>query len=82
MLTPYTASKVRSFFRSVFSCIQSKYRKIRTRKSFVFGNFSHSAIKFEDFILLYNFNYYNSLTNQTDSVLERKKLFTVYIIYG
>ena len=36
--------------------------------------------KFEDFTLLYNFKYYNSLTNQTDSPLERKKLFTVYIV--
>ena len=29
-----------SFFWSVFSCIQSEYRKIRTRGNFVFGHFS------------------------------------------
>ena len=34
--------KIRSFFWSVFSCIQSKYRKIRMRKISVFGHFSHS----------------------------------------
>ena len=31
------------FFWSVFSCIQSEYRKIRTRKNSVYGHFSHSA---------------------------------------
>ena len=36
--------------------------------------------EFEDFTLLYNFKYYNSLTNQTGSALERKKLFNVYIV--
>ena len=46
--------QIRSFFRSVFSCIhsvfscnlliQSEYRKIRTRKNSVFGYFSHSGI--------------------------------------
>ena len=35
--------KIRSFFRSVFSCIQTGYREIRTRKNSVFGYFSHSA---------------------------------------
>ena len=43
--------QIRSFFLSVFSCIrteygdllQSKYRKIRTRKNSVFGHFSRSA---------------------------------------
>ena len=34
--------RIRSFSWSVFSCIQSKYRKIRTRKSSVFGHFSRS----------------------------------------
>ena len=37
-------------------------------------------IKFENFTLLYNFKYYNSITNETDSALERKKLFTVYTV--
>ena len=30
------------FFWSVYSCIQSEYRKVRTRKYFVFGQFSRS----------------------------------------
>ena len=34
--------KIRSFFWSVFSRIQSKYEKIRTRKNLVFGHFLHS----------------------------------------
>ena len=33
----------RSFFCSVFSCIQFEYREIRTRKNSEFGHFSHSA---------------------------------------
>ena len=33
------------FFWSVFSCIQSEYRKIQTRKNFVFGYFSRSEAK-------------------------------------
>ena len=32
-----------SFFWSLFSYIQSKYRKIRTRKNSVFGQFSRSV---------------------------------------
>ena len=35
--------QIRSFFWSVFFCIQSKYRKMRTRKCSVFGQFSRSA---------------------------------------
>ena len=34
---------IRSFFGSVFSCIRTEYRKIRTRKNSVFGHFSRSA---------------------------------------
>ena len=30
------------FFCSAFSCIRSEYRKLRTRKTSVFGHFSHS----------------------------------------
>ena len=33
---------IRSYFWSVFSCIQSEYRKIRTRNNSVFGHFSRS----------------------------------------
>ena len=35
--------QIRSYFWFVFSCIQSEYRKIRTRKNFVFGHFSRSG---------------------------------------
>ena len=35
--------QIRSFFWSIFFCIQSEYRKIRTRKNFVFGHFSRSV---------------------------------------
>ena len=34
--------QIRSFFWSVFSCIRTDYRKIRTRKNSVFGHFSRS----------------------------------------
>ena len=34
--------QIGSFFLSVFSCIQSEYRKIRTGKNSVFGHFSRS----------------------------------------
>ena len=34
--------QIGSFFWSVFSLIQSKYRKMRTRKNSVFGHFSCS----------------------------------------
>ena len=34
--------QIQSYFWSVFSCIQSEYRKIRTRNNSVFGHFSHS----------------------------------------
>ena len=37
------SAQIRSFFCSVFSCIQSKYRKIWTRKKFVLGHFSRSV---------------------------------------
>ena len=34
--------QIRSFFWSLFSCIQSKYRKVWTRKNSVFEHFSRS----------------------------------------
>ena len=36
--------QIRSFFRSVFSHIQSKYGKIRIRKNSIFGHFSRSDV--------------------------------------
>ena len=35
--------QIRSYFRSIFSCIQYEYRKIRTRNNSVFGHFSRSV---------------------------------------
>ena len=35
--------QIQSFFWSVFPCIRTEYRKIRTRKSSVFGHFSRSV---------------------------------------
>ena len=37
--------QIRSFFWSVFSCIQSEYRKIRTWKKSVFGHFLRCVAK-------------------------------------
>ena len=34
--------RIRSYFWSVFSCIQFEYRQIRTRNNSVFGNFSRN----------------------------------------
>ena len=44
-MTLYCVKSVQiwSYFWSVFSCIQSEYRKIRTRNNSVFGHFSRSA---------------------------------------
>ena len=36
--------QIRSYFWSIFSCIQSKYRKIWTRNNYIFGQFSLSDI--------------------------------------
>ena len=44
-------AQIRSFFLSVFSCIRTEYRKIRTRKNSVFGHFSRS-----DLFMLDTFN--------------------------
>ena len=38
--TAWNVSKYGVFFWSVFSCIRTEYRKIRTRKNSVFGHFS------------------------------------------
>ena len=46
--------QIRGFFWSVFFCIQSEYRKIRTKNNSVFGRFSRSARKLWC-VLLYKF---------------------------
>ena len=45
--------QIRSYFWSVFSCIQSEYRKIRTRNNSVFGHFSCSGQQAETVLKLY-----------------------------
>ena len=45
--------QIRSYFWSVFSCIRTEYKKIRTRKIFVFGHFSHSLV-FSNFTWFFN----------------------------
>ena len=41
--TAWKSDQIRSSFWSAFSCIRSEYRKIRTRKNSVFGNFFHAV---------------------------------------
>ena len=36
------SDQIRSFFQSIFSCIRTEYRKIRTRKNSLFEHFSRS----------------------------------------
>ena len=36
--------QTQSFFWYIFSCIRTEYRKIRTRKKFVFGHFSRVTV--------------------------------------
>ena len=59
--------QIRSFFWSVFSYIQSKYRKMRTRKYSVFGYFSLS-----DIILMTLFKY--------DGVIKKSRDFGYYFL--
>ena len=41
--------QIRSYFWSVFSCIRTEYRKIRTRNNSAFGHFSRSVFVLECF---------------------------------
>ena len=46
--------QIRSFFLSVFPCIQSQYRKIQTRNNSVFGHFSRNVFyRHLNIILIY-----------------------------
>ena len=47
--------QIQRLFSSVFSCIQSKYRKIRTRKISLIGHFSRSAVS--NFVNLSSWNF-------------------------
>ena len=47
--------QIRSYFWSTFSCIRTKYRKIRTRNNFVFGHLSCSELDQDEvFLCLHN----------------------------
>ena len=61
-----------SFFWSVFSCIRNEYRKIRTRKNFVFGHFSRSVI-------LYNLAQYTNISKK--ALVRKAPLKERYVIY-
>ena len=48
--------------RILFSCIRTKYRKIRTRKNFVFGHFSRSGLYSRlDKLKTLNLNFYTEI---------------------
>ena len=49
------SAQMRSYFWSVFSCIQSKFRKIRTRNNSVLGHFSRRNHE----MVIYNKTLYN-----------------------
>ena len=57
--------QIRSNFWSVFSCIQSKYRKIRIKNNSVFGHFSRSENfqKSDSLIYLWVVAFYKSKQN-------------------
>ena len=42
------SAQIRSYFWSVFSCIRTEYRKIRTRNNSVFGHYSSWNRQFSD----------------------------------
>ena len=60
--------QIRSFFWSIYSCVQSEYRKIRTRKNSAFGHFSRTCqiSKMELFVKITND--FQSLTVFTKSL--------------
>ena len=62
--------QIRSFFWSIFSCIQSKYRKIQTRKNSVSGHFSGS----ERLIKVGHKSVFRTQSNIYDGVFLRKDL--------
>ena len=68
---------MRRIFWSVFSCIQSEYRKIQTIKYSLFGHFSHSVT----FSLLSRFSSLNSLANQQSMLHTRVSIVIGSIIF-
>ena len=72
--------QIRSFFWSVFSRIQSEYRKIRTRKNSVFGHFSHSDLLIEEGICggVAIINHHTVLSTHFH-ILNKKNTITRYV---
>ena len=67
--------QIRSYFWSVFSCIQSEYRKIRIRYNSVFGHFSRSVL------LSYYWNFWQtSLTQYCKSISQEDDLISLLCI--
>ena len=56
--------QIESFFWSLFSCIRTKYRKIRTRKNSVFGHFSRSVNN--DYFKQLHFTFIHNYLNYAD----------------
>ena len=59
---------IQSFSWSVFSCIQSEYRKIQTRKNSVFGHFSRS----DDVRLLVNVDWLKKIFQCVAALFSKK----------
>ena len=75
--------EILSYFLSVFSCIQSEYKKIRTRNNFVFGHVSRSAMECNCYAHSKNSYKRNSkihLEKDTEKVLEYKTFDHLWII--
>ena len=53
--------QIQSYFLSVFSCIQSEYRRILTRNYSVFGHFSSSEVEYLSHSRKYDLTYYQQL---------------------
>ena len=63
--------QIRSYFWSVFSCIRTEYRKIRTRNNSVFGNFSRSVNRWKkDFNM--SGTWFGKLVNVLRGSLEKR----------
>ena len=71
----------RSYFWSVFSCIRTEYRKIRTRNNSVFGHFSQSADRsHEGAYNKYPTNFFTSNYGHKSSKEKEKQLSKTTVI--
>ena len=79
--------QIRSYFLSVFSCIQSEYRNIRTRNNSVFAQFSRSGFsRFSNCTIgtksrkASHIFYYNNLIPASSLILVLKLSFFILIL--